>query len=276
MKNILVPTDFSKCAENAINFALEMALAHSASLTLYHRITPVYTADTNFYAVNYLDDYYKAKQDKLRLHLKKILQSKPRFAVLKTKVAFEFGLAADNIVDAADKSKADLIIMGTQGATGLKEFFLGSTTGMVIAKSKTPVMVIPERAKFTQLKTPFLFATDFATLPSTKSVRLLNELVISNKATINVLNVLEGKINDTSDKAIEKMKSKLKDLPFEIQFVKDLDIPKAIDKYAHTIKAGALIMVAHHYNLLERMLFESLTKKVSFHTTIPLLVLNKD
>ncbi len=276
MKNILIPTDFSKCAQKALDFALELAVEQNAGLVLYHSITPVYTADTNFYAVNYLDDYYKTKQDKLRQLLKKSISSNPRYAAIKTKIAFDFGLTAENIVDAASKYKADLIVMGTQGASGLKEFLFGSTAGWVIAKSNVPVLVVPATAKYVHLKAPYLYATDFATFANRNSIKVLEELGAGQDNKIKVLHVMEGKMNDTDEKGVSKMKNKLKNINYDIQFIQDNDIPKAINKYAHSVKAGMLVMVAHHYNLFERLLFESLTKKVSFHTNIPLLVMVKE
>jgi nucleotide-binding universal stress UspA family protein len=138
---ILVPTDFSENANNALEFALNIAVKEKASITLLFAFYAVYDfASQATEIVNQIEtDARKAlkqsteKGKKLGIEIdSKILQ----------------GTVASTVTALAYREDYDLIVMGTQGASGIKKTLIGSNTGHVIKESKVSVLAVPQNAKW--------------------------------------------------------------------------------------------------------------------------------
>lgn len=145
MKKILLPTDFSQPAANAFRFAVDFAKTAEATIHLVHVIELPVMHDTTLmptlsFEQDYLDDATELAKKKFR----QMIASVKGDAFITSSV--EYGGAAPMILDAAKKQKATLIIMGTQGASGLKEFFIGSNTEKIVRLSGVPVLAVPASA----------------------------------------------------------------------------------------------------------------------------------
>ncbi len=141
MKNILVPTDFSEQARFALDFAKELAIREGAQITLLHSLdtsrvfSPLYMDPS--LTVHMLKDLETQAREKLRE-----LQEKQG-----NKVHIEAVTKSCALIDAieavSEERHVDLIVMGTQGASGLKEFLVGSNTERVLRTANAPVFTIP-------------------------------------------------------------------------------------------------------------------------------------
>lgn len=142
IKKILYATDFSKASARAFDQAVTFARQNRAELLVVHVIEPTpYAADGEFNAAEIyakLEDMAKrdaqASMSKLMQRLKK-LNVRAQSLLLK-------GSAHDQIVKAAKARKADMIIIGTHGRTGLSKLFMGSVAGKVISLATCPVMTV--------------------------------------------------------------------------------------------------------------------------------------
>jgi nucleotide-binding universal stress UspA family protein len=151
MKTIFVPTDLSANSTNALRYALHLAKqAKTKKIVLFHHNPQIYTGDI---PVLYLDDLNSLNSE-LKLNQEKeisrILETIPDMnpgLMTEVIVTTEAG-AITSIAEHAHKAKADLIVMGTHGKTGLSRLVLGSVTAGVIEVSSVPVLAIPEGFRF--------------------------------------------------------------------------------------------------------------------------------
>jgi universal stress protein A len=145
-KTILVPHDFSSAANHAAAVARDEAKTHGARIVLVHVIDLPYQiagdqafvpGETENMSVR---DYVGRGAEK---HLDDIAARLAKDGVTPTKI-IRYGRAHDEIVKCAEEQKADLIVMGTHGRTGLAHLLVGSVTERVVRTSKVPVLTVPQ------------------------------------------------------------------------------------------------------------------------------------
>jgi nucleotide-binding universal stress UspA family protein len=140
MKSILVPTDFSPASEKALAYAVPLARACGARLTLLHVVEPVATPDF-VSAFPLAMDNDKVKRE-CRSHLESIVRALKLEPRIVEKLVVRNGRAFHEIASAAKTLKADLIVISTHGRTGFKHALLGSTTERVVQHAPCPVLVV--------------------------------------------------------------------------------------------------------------------------------------
>lgn len=272
MKKIFVPTDFSKCADNALNYAFELAKSLPAEIILFSAIHPYDGIDNNMYNLTLLEEIIKAKGDALVRYARKY-QKRKEYEQIKVTTLSEVGYAAPLIVSEAKRTKADLIVMGTTGATGLKEIFLGSITADVINSSNTPLLAIPEKAKY-QAQSKVVFSTDFINKPTAVGIEWLeifNDL--HGSPDINVVHIMDNKRERPDAKKEEAWRKVFGIIPTQFNYIHDANISVAIQNYCESVKANVLALVAPHHSFFYRLFFPSQSRATVFHTRVPLLVL---
>jgi nucleotide-binding universal stress UspA family protein len=186
MKRLLCPVDFSDASSHAIQLAGLVARYYKASLTAVHVLTPL-TMDA-FGAVTSAEE---ARQiDRVRGMVRKGFAGAAEglcFSVL-----VDIGQPAHAILERASKLPADLIVMGTHGASGFQHLVLGSVTENVLRRAACPVLTVPPRAHATS-QLPFrrlLCAVDFSDA-SLDAVRSAVSLADESGAALTLLHVLE-------------------------------------------------------------------------------------
>jgi nucleotide-binding universal stress UspA family protein len=141
MKKILVPCDFSKPALNAFKFALDIAGRSGGTVILVHVIELPFMHDTVLMPVlSFEAELLKDLKAKAVSQFKKIIEKNKRERV-KIYSHVEFGPISGRILDMIVAQSADAVIMGSHGASGLKEYFIGSNAEKIIRKSPVPVLV---------------------------------------------------------------------------------------------------------------------------------------
>jgi universal stress protein A len=146
-KKILCPTDFSDPAEKALKAAAGLALDYSSELLVVNVVEPIPTisaADT--FPLNYLRQYLTEAENASKKRLKELV-TKVVPAKIKVRPLVLTGQAAIQIVDLADKKEVDLIVIATQGQTGLKRWVFGSVAEKVIKLTSRPVLIIQASPK---------------------------------------------------------------------------------------------------------------------------------
>jgi nucleotide-binding universal stress UspA family protein len=268
MKKILVPTDFSDNAYNALNFAVAFANKFGAEITLIHTFK-LYSSTGMFISVeSYMEeDARKDLAEMIRSTKEKLSGN----AGIKHKLYR--GDAAPVIAAVADKENFDLIIMGTQGASGLKEVFTGSTTNGVIKSSNTPLLMIPEHYQF---KAPerIIFAIDQDHISGESVVAPLVSIARAFDARIDVFHQDAG----SKDAGIQAEIRQYLD-PVEAAYHFRLDdkrVTESIDEFVEETRSDLLAMIRRKRGFLENIFHQSVTTMEVFHSKIPLLVLHDE
>ncbi|NJK82890.1 MAG: universal stress protein [Saprospiraceae bacterium] len=172
------------------------------------------------------------------------------------------------IVDRANKMNYDLVVMGTKGATGLKEIFLGSVTSTILKKVNIPILAVPAKFQFEQIKT-IVLAVDQQGLQQEATIRPLIDLAKAVYATINIYHLVEE--DETSDldiaPAIDLL---LQEVPHTFHTeVKSMSVNEAINAFVKTQQADLLCMIRRKKTFWDRLFFESSTKKEVFDSPVP-------
>jgi nucleotide-binding universal stress UspA family protein len=138
-KRILVPTDFSESADDALNVAVEISKKYGATITLMHAYeVPLYTyPGVPAVPADYWTPIRNAATHRLEAAVAELVKRSPE-----AKGMVSQGAPWEQILQAAEETKADLIVMGTHGRRGLKLMVLGSVAEKVVRMSPVPVLTI--------------------------------------------------------------------------------------------------------------------------------------
>lgn len=276
MKRILVPTDFSPCAANALDFAVQTARILKAEITLLHvfDVTGYIYPDTVEADIDYRQAMLDEANDKLSV-LKNKVKMEEDFTVSTS--VYE-GNVTEGILQTIEDLDSDFIVMGTLGASGLKEMLIGSQTATIIGKSKVPVMAIPGEYKWKKPDEILLATNYFEEDPVI--LDFLFEFAYQFSANINAI-----VFTSNEDKAIVIVEHTKRAFDYERMLreqyrverfsVKELlgdEFEDTLEEYVDQNGIDLLAMVTHKRSFLNRFFHPSVTKKMSYHTTIPLLV----
>lgn len=270
MKSILVATDFSDAASNAISYAAELANATGASLSLLHVYhTPPVVTEVPL-VIPPLEEIEKKCLEDLKVTEKKlVLHYEGRVSV---NIACRCGFAVDEIIDYAKETNQDLIVMGMQGSGYIAERLIGSIATSVIENTKVPAIVVSKDCKFKKIES-IVFACDFVETTA-KTIEPLKELAKQFDATLYLLTI--AKDNKTETEITSKqvgVDALLQDVKHSFYTVKSEDVIGTINEFAQTKQADLVVMIPHHHNMFEKLLKEPYTKQMAFHTQLPLLAL---
>ena len=148
IKKILVPIDGSKSADHALDFALDLAGKYSAEVmvtTVFDEPALSLVARGMLYAPVSTENYLKMLRDFHEKILLEALNKAKKFSPkLKVSIKLLQGRPADKIVETAKEGVFDLIVVGSRGLGGIKEFFLGSVSDRVADEASCPVLIVKE------------------------------------------------------------------------------------------------------------------------------------
>ncbi len=270
MRNILLPTDFSQNAKNAIVYALSLYGHTSVHYVLFNSFYIPYSSPD--VAVS-MGDFTAENAEKAFNQLLDELASIFPGVVFDLETEFRVGDVAETASSMVKRKKIDLIVMGTQGASGLQEVLIGSHTSSVIRKVDCPVLAIPQNSRFTPIKT-ILLAINLADEKTITQEMLAPVLDLEKqyKAEIMALYVVED------EKQVEAGKKRLEELlegtKHSFHRVYAEKVVDGIETFVETHEVSMLALVRPKYSFFERLFHRSVTKKMALHTKVPLLVLH--
>ena len=278
MKNILIPTDFSDNAWGAVFTAIKLFEDVECIFYLLHAYEPGMFSPRGNKKQQELAETYDSLAQYSEQELQKVLAYLGKHHQ-NPNHRFEVISQSDTLVSSVkkiiSKQDIDLTVMGTQGASGAKEVFLGSNTVKAMKKIlKCPLLVVPESFNFQHLKT-IVFPTDFSKTYEKFQLLPLIKLALLWKAKILVLYVsLEHSLKEKQKDNKKLLEERLYGL--EVKF-RDVDyesnIARTIEKFIAENDTQLMALVRYKHSFWERILREPVVKRITFHTEVPLLVL---
>jgi nucleotide-binding universal stress UspA family protein len=272
MKTILIPTDFSDNAQNAIRYATRFFGSHNQFILLNTWQSP-YTPPEVLISVE--DILMNTSKEGLQNEVN-WLSKTPELAGATFETISEFGNLVDVIDAVVRQRKIDLVVMGTRGALGLRETLLGSNTAAAAKSLSCPLLVVPAGAAYMGIKS-IVFATDYKELENSRALRPLVAIAEEHGAEIKVLNVLDrGKVT-TVEQGYEgfRVEQELAGIRHDYDFIEEDDKAEGIDLYLKERKPDLLAMVERKSGFFRSIFHTSITKKMAFHTHVPMLVLHE-
>lgn len=278
MKRILIPTDFSHNAWNAIEYTLAFFNKIPVHIHLLHiSYSGSVTDEANLHAqgIRLIDHSQKKKESQLMEIRHKIETLYPRITA-SIEVSAVHSLFIEGIKSAVEENNIDLIVMGTKGASGLKEVTIGSHTGAVITRVKCPILVIPERAVFEGPKN-IVFPTDFNTIYKQRVLQTLLTVADMHEASIKVLRVAsdEHQLNEEQEKNRDFLLDAFEGRSYSFHWIKSPKLEQGLQSFIDVMDIQIIAMVAKNLNFFQRLLFKPRVAKISYHTEIPFLVLHE-
>jgi nucleotide-binding universal stress UspA family protein len=273
MKTILIPTDFSTNANNALEYAAEISHHTRASLFILHVYTPI-VSRTNIMSAVIADEVEDAKKealDKLDVLCNTL---KSEYPGISCQSRVSLGEAVEEILAVTQEINADLIIMGTLGASNLTRTLFGSNTAAVVENSICPVLCIPAGSSF-EVPKRILFATNF----SYDDIQGVMKLVPISRAFNS--EIMVGHVDTSTEeeadevsmqKFINEVQLATNYSNFSQKIVSDHNVSMGLDLIIQESEVDMVALSTHKRNFFEKFYNPSLTKKISLYSTIPILV----
>ncbi len=272
MKKILVPTDFSDNAYKAAEYAIKIADYLNGTVTLYHAFQIQSTTGSFASTKHFIEADASDRMNEFAQKLAPIANANANAngVELETKVVQGDTIAC--ITDRANKMGYDLVVMGTKGATGLKEVFIGSVTSTILKKVDIPVLAVPDKFDFDIVK-KIVFAVDSKGIDKVESVKPLIDLTKLLDATVIIYHLSEGDEQGDLDiaPAVDLLLKDIKHSFFTEEKVSSVN--ESINEFVAKEKADIICMLRRKKTLWDRIFFESSTKREVFDSPVPLLIL---
>ena len=274
INKILVPTDFSEQAENALRAAADIARKQNSEIYLLHMLDlPLQLIDGPMTGAK--SDLPEAIFFMKLAHQKfeKIMNADYLKGITVHEAA-EFNGAFEGIMDYAKKYNADLIVMGSHGTDGLHEIFIGSNTEKVVRNSEIPVMAIKTRHTNFAVDN-FIYALDFKA-ENHNAFRQAIAFAKTNKTTLHTLYVNTPGDFRTTQEVENVMKAFIKEEKeiledYTLNIYNDTSIESGILNFAETINSGLIGIGTHGRKGLAQFFNSSLSKDLVNHAKRPVI-----
>ncbi len=276
MKRILLMTDFSENANNAIDYAVKLYKDVVCEFYILHTYMPTNIGGESMmmnFPLVYLHEIEKKEVEKKLQKTKNRLKEEYQNANHLFFTIASFNLLISGINEAVDKNTIDLIIMGTKGATGAKEIFIGTNTMDAIKNIKIPLLVVPDDFEYEKPK-EILFPTDYEVSKTNKHLSLIKEISKEYSSKIHILKAYENSPLEEKQKEIKVfLDAYFKENAHTFYVSKGQKVIAAIEIFEMKYKVNLLVMLYNKHTLLENLLFKPIINQMVYHTKVPFLVL---
>ena len=272
MKTILVPTDFSASAQNALHYAANLAKNFNSKFIILNSYTfPVNTVDPLQKTELLLEPENKSISG-LELIKREITR---KYDLSEVICLSKSGSPTENIVQIIKDYDVDALVMGITGQAGmLKEKIIGSTTLDMARDIETPLFIIPEGIEFKKIDS-MAFACDIYNLHGSKVLENVKNFCRHFNADLEIINV-EKQNEDPPIRArnYNFMESNLKDLKHQTIILQDDDDQNTLENYFKNKRPDLIVLNPKKQNFLQSLFHKSMTKKMIFHMKAPMLIVH--
>lgn len=278
MKNILIPTDFSDNAYNALLYATHLFKKEPCQFYLLHSFENEVTMSTSRVDIGktekVLDRLFKETYEKLTsLSHSIVLDSEGLGHRFETVASSKELFREINFMIVG--MAIDYVVMGTQGATAAKGIFLGSTSVKIVKKIKDcPLLLIPEEIDFKPVG-EIAFTSGFKRPFSDFQIQSIMTLAKINNAQVQIVHIREQeKLTDQQKENLFQLKNKLATVAPEVCWIdKETSITSAILDFVVRRKVDLLAMIYYKHGFINSLFHESVIKKISLQPETPFLMI---
>ena len=277
MKTILFPTDFSENATHASRYAGMLAKLYDANLVILHvhHIPMVPQSNHSFEVRNAISLNEEGAMEDLKVFAKKFMENSnlPSERIIQR---IEYGFPAEKIVEIADSIKADLIVMGTKGASDMLDKWLGTHAQEVMKTAECPIFTIPKKVPI-DYPQRILYAADFKEDELAATEKLLN-VAKPLGATCKVVHIheyFEPNVGHIVEETIKELEKKFENEDVTIQQIHRSDIIEGLEAYIKTYKPDVLAMAIHEKSFLSSIFNTSITRHFIQEAQLPMLTFKK-
>jgi nucleotide-binding universal stress UspA family protein len=275
MKTILIPTDFSPVAANAMQYGIDLAKSIKASILLLHVYNiPISYSDVPVALVS-VEELKKEAEEKLDAVRKEIDQM--RWGSVKIYTESRLGNIVDEMENVCNKVQPFAVVMGSKGSSGLDRVLFGSTTLTAIRHLKWPVIAVPPGKKFGAGIKKIGFACDFKDVVNTTPALYIKNVVKEFNAELHVLNVDYHDRHFTPETPEQSalLHILLEEAKPVYHFISNKDVEDGINEFADNNKIDLLISIPKKHKLLEGLFKTSSTKQLVYQSYVPVMCVHE-
>ncbi len=273
MKKIIVPIDFSDCSKNALKNAIKIAERMHMEVLLYHSVVvPIGLAEG--VPVGNVGYDFEEMEASSRSRLEELKAEFPSLEKVQSKIVIMYGPLHESINSLAKEEEIALIVMGTNGASGIARSLIGSNAFHVMKHVDIPIIALPEDADISSMK-HIALAGDYLNVPDHDTIHLITDLVQAFYAQLHIIHIDKGNVlmKDKVDIA-RSMDKYLKHINHSFHFRKFDDVEEGLLEFSKELNIELIAMISKHHNLFERLRHRSETKKIILDIPIPIMVLH--
>lgn len=277
-KKILVPTDFSKNAWNALMYAIELYKNEVCDFYLLN------TFNSSGYALESLmvpepgEPIYEEAKEESEKGLTKVFERLSFRDDYDNHTFFmisQFNSLLEGIKDIVDKKDIEMIVMGTKGVTNAADIIYGSNTTVVMEKVRNcPVMAIPEKVIYSEPK-EIVFPTDYKTHFKHRELQYLIEIAKISNATIRVLHITN---DDELDKEQENSKNLLQEcfdgISYSFHTLHHAGIKGGLSAFVESRNSDMITFINRKHSFFGSIFSRPLVKDLGYHAKVPVLALH--
>jgi nucleotide-binding universal stress UspA family protein len=272
MKTILVPTDFSPNADKALAFAVRIARRSGAEIILLH-VCDLFDIRLSRNK-DLIAEHNRLVTSDLNRKLERYRLSAADQNVTITNMLYS-GQPVQTILAVSGEAEVDLIVMGTQGATGIRSVLVGTNSGKVLSRSTVPVLTIPCHYEPKDPERVLIAANEEEAGAKLNPVIELAELFGAHLYAVTI----SHDNNDPSEavqksRIVEKLHSGIKsqfESTVNAVHLTGSNFYSVMNEYIASEQIDMLVMFTHEKSIIENIFNGSMTKKMAYHTHIPLL-----
>lgn len=277
MKRILLPTDFSTNSVNAIHYATKLFKNDACEFYLLNVFRLPYLESEEFMSqdIEKLTIMEDQMHDASREGMEKILNEITINEKHEFKTISDYNLFSLAVQQLVEEKEIELIVMGTKGATGAKEIFMGSNTGDIIMKNTCHVIAVPENHQY-RIPKEILFPTDFRISYELKDLSPLIDLAKARDATVRIVYFSDKEaLDDLQMKNKASLDNYLTAIKHYYYTLSNNDFEEGLNCFIQSRgDIDMIVIIAKHYSFFQRLLFKPKVRVLSFHTNIPLFVIH--
>ncbi|MGZ3862190.1 MAG: universal stress protein [Bacteroidia bacterium] len=271
-QTILVPTDFSKNAAHALNYAIDVAKHRNAKLILLHAYNIDFAA--SYVPVNLIESEIQQAKEKSNVQLKGLQTKVAHAGHINCECISRQDNAIEAILSVIKEKDVDLVIMGTQGASGISGLFFGSNTAAVVEKATCPVMAIPDDTRINKLR-KITYASNY----HHSDIAIISEITGLAKAygaQINILHIspdkeFAGEEKHKMEEFIAEVEKKVNYNNLSFQLLYGADPEEKLAEYLQDDTTDLLVISTQHRSFYEKIVERSITKRLVQYVKIPIL-----
>ena len=286
MKRILFPTDFSEAADNALNIAINLAKEVNAELFILHSLNSVQQyVDISLSTAGDITmpgmqpDVVMAAidQEKKRVNqkMKELVEKVTSFGV-KVRSEIVHPALEYEINDVAAKYNIDFVIMGTHGASGLRETFIGSIAQKIVRVAKVPVLTVNGNCDNFIIK-KVVCCSDFTEGQINEQLPRVKAFTEIFNADLDLVYINTPTYFEETKTVLTRMNDVANDFdlsPASISIYNSFDIDEGVIDFAEQQNANVIAIITHGYRGVKKLFSDNITESVVNHSQIPVLTLH--
>ena len=261
MNTVIVPVDFSETSLNAARYAAKFLVGHKEmSIILYHSYSKASELEETKKNLDELKAELSAGND---LTFETLAQQEDAFI--------------DGLERAVRHRAADLVIMGITGRNAIAQIFIGSNTLKMAERKACPVLIVPEKAEYHEVKNVMLSSDFNHTQKVTPSVPIKKVLNIS-RPNLHIVNVDPAhyiSITTHYQQEQENLREMFAEYNPEFHFMRLFDVDEALNLFAEEKNIDIIIAVQHNHSFLQKLYKRSRTQSISYKSNVPILIIHE-